>query len=78
MNKIIEIIRKKLKPITKLFIAFVLTAILFQVITDVKLLNIDIVNNVNNIINDIGNDTTMAIVALIILLNILGKKVNIY
>lgn len=78
MNKIIEIIRKKLKPITKLFIAFVLTSILFQVITDVKLLNIDIVNNVNNIINDIGNDTTMAIVALIILLNILGKKVNIY
>ena len=78
MNKIIEIIRKKLKPITKLFIAFVLTAILFQVIIDVKLLNIDIVNNVNNIINDIGNDTTMAIVALIILLNILGKKVNIY
>ena len=78
MNKIIEIIRKKLKPITKLFIAFVLTAILFQVITDVKLLNIDIVNNVNNIINDIGNDTTMAIVALIILLNILGKKVIIY
>lgn len=44
MNRLIDNIRNKFKPLTKLFIAFISSAILFQVITDVKLLNIDMVD----------------------------------
>ena len=78
MKRLIDNIRNILKPLTKLFIAFISSAILFQVIADVKLLNIDILGNISKIIDGIGNDTTMGLIAIIILLNVLGKKVNIY
>ena len=78
MKRLIDNIRNILKPLTKLFIAFISSAILFQVITDIKLLNIDMVDNVNKIIEEIGNEATMGIIAIVILLNVLGKKVNIY
>ncbi len=78
MNETIDKVRKLLKPIIRLSIAFAATAILFQLTTNVKLFNMDVVNNTSKFMNDIGNETVMGLIAISLLLNFLGKKIKLY
>ena len=78
MKETIDEVRKLLKPIIRLSIAFASTAILFQLTTNVKLFNMDVVNNTSKFMNDIGNETVMGIISIFLLLNFLGKKIKLY
>ena len=78
MKETIDEVRKLLKPIIRLSIAFAATAILFQLTTNVKLFNMDVVNNTSKFMNDIGNETVMGLIAISLLLNFLGKKIKLY
>ena len=78
MNETIDKVRKLLKPIIRLSIAFAATAILFQLTTNVKLFNMDVVNNTSKFMNDIGNETVMGLISISLLLNFLGKKIKLY
>ena len=78
MKETIDKVRKLLKPIIRLSIAFAATAILFQLNTNVKLFNMDVVNNTSKFMNDIGNETVMGLIAISLLLNFLGKKIKLY
>ena len=53
MKETINKVRKLLKPIIRLSIAFAATAILFQLTTNVKLFNMDVVSNTSKFMNDI-------------------------
>ena len=78
MKETIDKVRKLLKPIIRLFIAFAATAILFQLTTNVKLFNMDVVSNTSKFMNDIGNETVMGLISISLLLNFLGKKIKLY
>ena len=78
MKKTIDKVRKLLKPIIRLSIAFAATSILFQLTTNVKLFNMDVVNNTSKFMNDIGNETLMGLISISLLLNFLGKKIKLY
>ena len=78
MKETIDKARKLLKPIIRLSIAFAATAILFQLTTNVKLFNMDVVNNTSKFMDDIGNQTVMGLIAISLLLNFLGKKIKLY
>jgi len=78
MKETIDKVRKLLKPIIRLSIAFAATAILFQLTTNVKLFNMDVVNNTSKFMNDIGNETIMGLISISLLLNFLGKKIKLY
>ena len=78
MKETIDKVRKLLKPIIRLSIAFSATAILFQLTTNVKLFNMDVVNNTSKFMNDIGNETVMGLISISLLLNFLGKKIKLY
>tara|TARA_B100001179_G_scaffold176744_1_gene131990 strand:+ start:58 stop:294 length:237 start_codon:yes stop_codon:yes gene_type:complete len=78
MKETIDKVRKLLKPIIRLSIAFAATSILFQLTTNVKLFNMDVVNNTSKFMNDIGNETVMGLIAISLLLNFLGKKIKLY
>ena len=78
MKETIDKVRKLLKPIIRLSIAFAATAILFQLTTNVKLFNMDVVNNTSKFMDDIGNETVMGLIAISLLLNFLGKKIKLY
>ena len=78
MKETIDKARKLLKPIIRLSIAFAATAILFQLTTNVKLFNMDVVNNTSKFMDDIGNETVMGLIAISVLLNFLGKKIKLY
>jgi|TARA_B110000263_G_scaffold250023_1_gene269924 hypothetical protein len=78
MKETIDKARKLLKPIIRLSIAFAATAILFQLTTNVKLFNMDVVNNTSKFMDDIGNETVMGLIAISLLLNFLGKKIKLY
>ena len=78
MKKTIDKVRKLLKPIIRLSIAFAASAILFQLTTNVKLFNMDVVNNTSKFMNDIGNETVMGLISISLLLNFLGKKIKLY
>jgi hypothetical protein len=78
MKETIDKVRKLLKPIIRLSIAFAATSILFQLTTNVKLFNMDVVNNTSKFMNDIGNETLMGLISISLLLNFLGKKIKLY
>jgi len=78
MKEIINQVRKLLKPIIRLSIAFAATAILFQLTTNVKLFDMDVVSNTSKFMNDLGNETIMGLISISLLLNFLGKKINLY
>ena len=78
MKETIDKVRKLLKPIIRLSIAFAATAILFQLTTNVKLFDRDVVGNTSKFMNDIGNETVMGLIAISLLLNFLGKKIKLY
>ena len=78
MNETIDKVRKLLKPIIRLSIAFAATAILFQLTTNVKLFDRDVVSNTSKFMNDIGNETVMGLISISLLLNFLGKKIKLY
>jgi len=78
MKETIDKARKLLKPIIRLSIAFAATAILFQLTTNVKLFNMDVINNTSKFMDDIGNETVMGLIAISLLLNFLGKKIKLY
>ena len=78
MKEIINQVRKLLKPIVRLSIAFAATAILFQLTTNVKLFDMDVVSNTSKFMNDLGNETIMGLISISLLLNFLGKKINLY
>ena len=78
MKETINQVRKLLKPIVRLSIAFAATAILFQLTTNVKLFNMDVVSNTSKFMNDLGNETIMGLISISLLLNFLGKKINLY
>ncbi len=78
MKETIDKVRKLLKPIIRLSIGFAATAILFQLTTNVKLFNMDVVNNTSKFMNDIGNETVMGLISISLLLNFLGKKIKLY
>jgi len=78
MKETIDKVRKLLKPIIRLSIAFAATSILFQLTTNVKLFNMDVVNNTSKFMNDIGNETVMGLISISLLLNFLGKKIKLY
>ena len=78
MKETIDKARKLLKPIIRLSIAFAATSILFQLTTNVKLFNMDVVNNTSKFMNDIGNETIMGLISISLLLNFLGKKIKLY
>ena len=78
MKETIDKARKLLKPIIRLSIAFAATAILFQLTTNVKLFNMDVVSNTSKFMNDIGNETVMGLISISLLLNFLGKKIKLY
>ena len=78
MKETIDKVRKLLKPIIRLSIAFAASAILFQLTTNVKLFNMDVVNNTSKFMNDIGNETVMGLISISLLLNFLGKKIKLY
>ena len=78
MKETIDKARKLLKPIIRLSIAFAATSILFQLTTNVKLFNMDVVNNTSKFMNDIGNETVMGLISISLLLNFLGKKIKLY
>ena len=78
MKETINQVRKLLKPIVRLSIAFAATAILFQLTTNVKLFNMDVVSNTSKFMNDLGNETIMGLISISLLLNFLGKKIKLY
>ena len=78
MKETIDKVRKLLKPIIRLSIAFAATSILFQLTTNVKLFNMDVVNNTSKFMNDIGDETLMGLISISLLLNFLGKKIKLY
>ena len=78
MKETIDKVRKLLKPIIRLSIAFAASAILFQLTTNVKLFDMDVVSNTSKFMNDIGNETVMGLIAISLLLNFLGKKIKLY
>jgi len=78
MKETINQVRKLLKPIVRLSIAFAATAILFQLTTNVKLFDMDVVSNTSKFMNDLGNETIMGLISISLLLNFLGKKINLY
>jgi hypothetical protein len=78
MKETINQVRKLLKPIIRLSIAFAATAILFQLTTNVKLFDMDVVSNTSKFMNDLGNETIMGLISISLLLNFLGKKINLY
>ena len=67
MKETIDKVRKLLKPIIRLSIAFAATAILFQLTTNVKLFNMDVVSNTSKFMNDIGNETVMGLISISLL-----------
>ena len=78
MKETIDKVRKLLKPIIRLSIAFAASAILFQLTTNVKLFDRDVVSNTSKFMNDIGNETVMGLISISLLLNFLGKKIKLY
>ena len=78
MKETIDKVRKLLKPIIRLSIAFAAPSILFQLTTNVKLFNMDVVSNTSKFMNDIGNETVMGLISISLLLNFLGKKIKLY
>jgi len=78
MKETINQVRKLLKPIVRLSIAFAATAILFQLTTNVKLFDMDVVSNTSKFMNDLGNETIMGLISISLLLNFLGKKIKLY
>ena len=78
MKETINQVRKLLKPIVRLSIAFAATAILFQLTTNVKLFDMDVVSNTSKFMNDLGNETIMGLISISLLINFLGKKINLY
>ena len=78
MKETINQVRKLLTPIIRLSIAFAATAIWFQLTTNVKLFDMDVVSNTSKFMNDIGNETIMGLISISLLLNFLGKKINLY
>ena len=78
MKETINQVRKLLTPIIRLSIAFAATAILFQLTTNVKLFDMDVVSNTSKFMNDLGNETIMGLISISLLLNFLGKKIKLY
>ena len=78
MKETINKARKLLKPIIRLSIAFAATAILFQLTTNVKLFDMDVVSNTSKFMNDLGNETIMGLISISLLLNFLGTKIKLY
>ena len=78
MKETINQVRKLLKPIVRLSIAFAATAILFQLTTNVKLFDMDVVSNTSKFMNDLGNETIMGLISISLLLNFLGTKIKLY
>ena len=78
MKETINQVRKLLNPIIRLSIAFAATAILFQLTTNVKLFDMDVVSNTSKFMNDLGHETIMGLISISLLLNFLGKKINLY
>ena len=76
MKKQIDKLDKLLLPIVRLSIAFAAVAILFQLTTKFKLFNRDVVTNTLNFMDSIGNETTMGLISLVILMYMFGKKKN--
>jgi len=76
MKKQIDKLDKLLRPIVRLSIAFAAVAILFQLTTKFKLFNRDVVTNTLNFMDSIGNETTMGLISLVILMYMFGKKKN--
>jgi|TARA_B100000073_G_scaffold231423_1_gene193290 hypothetical protein len=74
MDKIFEIIKSFFNNMNDLLLAFLSVGILVQVLFGGSVFGMDVVGNVTNLINSLGNSGFVGLIAVILLMKILDKK----
>ena len=74
MDKIFEIIKSFFNNMNDLLLAFLSVGILVQVLFGGYVFGMDVVGNVTNLINSLGNSGFVGLIAVILLMKILDKK----
>ena len=77
MDKIFEIIKSFFNNMNDLLLAVLSVGILVQVLFGGSVFGMDVVGNVTNLINSLGNSGFVGLIAVILLMKIL-KKVKIF
>jgi hypothetical protein len=74
MDKIFEIIKSFFNNMNDLLLAVLSVGILVQVLFGGSVFGMDVVGNVTNLINSLGNSGFVGLIAVILLMKILDKK----
>ena len=74
MDKIFEIIKSFFNNMIDLLLEFLSVGILVQVLFGGSVFGMDVVGNVTNLINSLGNSGFVGLIAVILLMKILDKK----
>tara|TARA_B110000014_G_scaffold224047_1_gene182041 strand:+ start:566 stop:790 length:225 start_codon:yes stop_codon:yes gene_type:complete len=74
MNKFIDKVNNLIKPLLRITLAFAASSILFELLTEIKLFNIDALYNASKFLNIFNNDIILGVISIIILYNFLTKK----
>ncbi len=74
MDKIFEMIKGFFNNMNDLLLAFLSVGILVQVLFGGSVFGMDVVGNVTNLINSLGNSGFVGLIAVILLMKILDKK----
>ena len=74
MDKIFEMIKGFFNNMNDLLLAFLSVGILVQVLFGGAVFGMDVVGNVTNLINSLGNSGFVGLIAVILLMKILDKK----
>ena len=74
MDKIFEIIKSFFNNMNDLLLVVLSVGILVQVLFGGSVFGMDVVGNVTNLINSLGNSSFVGLIAVILLMKILDKK----
>jgi len=74
MDKIFEIIKSFFNNMNDLLLVVLSVGILVQVLFGGSVFGMDVVGNVTNLINSLGNSGFVGLIAVILLMKILDKK----
>ena len=74
MDKIFEMIKSFFNNMNDLLLAVLSVGILVQVLFGGSVFGMDVVGNVTNLINSLGNSGFVGLIAVILLMKILDKK----
>ncbi len=74
IEKNISTVSRLINYLTRITIAFLACAILFQLTTNIKLFDMDVIANATTLFNMLGTKVILGILAIIILFYLLRKK----